>query len=114
MKAAPGGSEHARDLGLQGERTALAWIRTALAISVNALLAVRGGLTSGEDSLTAVGMMLLIAAGACTLCGLWRRRSLLIDPQASAPPARIILSVTLATLLASAAAVASIVVSQAR
>ena len=113
MKAAPVVSQHARDLGLQGERTALAWIRTALAISVNALLALRGGLTTGEDSITAVGMVLLIAAGACTLCGVWRRRSLLIDPQASAPPAGIILGVALVALLASAAAVASIVVSQA-
>ena len=99
-----------RDPGLQGERTSLAWNRTALTMFVNAVLILRSGLSSDTVPITAVGIVLLAAAGAGAACGAWRRRALLRDPLANAPPPALVLGVALATLLACAAAVASVVV----
>jgi uncharacterized membrane protein YidH (DUF202 family) len=103
-------AEDSRDPGLQGERTSLAWNRTALAMFVNAVLVLRAGLSTGTHPITAVGIALLGAAGAGAACGAWRRRALLHDPTASAPPPAVVLGVALATLLACAAAVASVLV----
>ena len=42
------------DTGLQPERTALSWSRTALAIAVNALLSIRAGFVAGEPWLVLI------------------------------------------------------------
>jgi uncharacterized membrane protein YidH (DUF202 family) len=109
VSAAGGPDSPPRDPGLQGERTALAWNRTALALFVNAALALRAGLSGDRTSLTVVGIALLLAAAACAGCGSWRRRALLRDPRATAPPAPAMLGVALAALLACIAAVASVI-----
>jgi uncharacterized membrane protein YidH (DUF202 family) len=103
-------ADEPRDPGLQGERTSLAWNRTALTMFVNAVLILRAGLSSDTVPITAVGIVLLAGAGAGAACGAWRRRALLHHPLVTAPPPAVILGVALATLLACAAAVASVLV----
>jgi hypothetical protein len=66
------------DPGLQPERTALAWTRTALAVAVNALLSVRAGFVDGEPWLVAVGVVLFAASGAVAAIGTVRRRRPLV------------------------------------
>ena len=51
-----------RDPGLQGERTALAWSRTAFAVLANSLLVLRSGLSSDRIAITALAIALLVAA----------------------------------------------------
>jgi uncharacterized membrane protein YidH (DUF202 family) len=97
-----------RDPGLQAERTALAWSRTALAVFVNALLALRTGWANDETSITVLGLALLMAAAGAALCGGWRRRHLLSGRQSIAPPAIVITGAAGVTLLACAAAIASV------
>lgn len=65
-----------RDPGLQGERTALAWNRTALSIGVNALLVLRAGWSSGPAAVSALALALLLAAVATAVIGAWRRKRL--------------------------------------
>ncbi|PPL18848.1 DUF202 domain-containing protein [Microterricola pindariensis] len=98
-----------RDPGLQPERTALAWNRTALAVAVNAALVLRAGALGDAPLLVGVGVFLLLAAGAATAYSSIRKRQLLraIDT----PPPSSSLALTLAAilaLLASAAGIASI------
>ena len=108
----PGG-EPGRDPGLQGERTALSWTRTALVITVNALLALRSGLVSGQLALTVAGVVLLVAAIGAVLYGNVRGRALAghgghqVPPAAPALPMSILAGVT---LIACAAGVASVLV----
>ncbi|WP_022900513.1 DUF202 domain-containing protein [Humibacter albus] len=65
-----------RDVGLQGERTALSWSRTCLALAVNGLLSVRSGWQSGAAPLTVTGVLLLLAASAFMIYGTLRGRAL--------------------------------------
>jgi uncharacterized membrane protein YidH (DUF202 family) len=74
-----------RDPGLQAERTALAWNRTALAVLANALLILRSGWVTERTTITALGFVLLIAAAAFYWHGAWRRRELLSSHGAVAP-----------------------------
>lgn len=101
-----------RDPGLQPERTALSWNRTALAVAVNAALVLRAGLISEAGLFIAVGVLLLLAAIAATAYSSIRKRQLVRD---SAHPADPVTSSSLAlmlaagiTLLACAAGIASI------
>lgn len=76
-----------RDPGLQAERTALAWGRSALALLANALLIMRAGLTSHHHEVLLLGALLLAAGFAAALYGWIRERELaqISQPQ-SAPP----------------------------
>jgi uncharacterized membrane protein YidH (DUF202 family) len=97
-----------RDPGLQAERTALAWSRTAAALLMNAFLVLRSGLAGQRSSLVAVGFALLLAAGLVYVFGAWRRQELLADQGAAAPGARLIGSCAASALAACAAGLASI------
>lgn len=99
------------DPGLQAERTALAWSRTALALAVNALLSLRAGVVAGEAWLVAVGALLFAASGAAVALGTMRRRQLSGDRLVITPPRGAIVGVAVATLAASVGGVASVLVS---
>ncbi len=58
--------EHPGSAGLQVERTSLAWVRTALAASIVALIVTRYGVVRHEPLLSAAGVLLLVGAA-----GLW-------------------------------------------
>lgn len=105
--------ESGRDPGLQGERTALSWTRTALVITVNALLALRSGLVYGQLGLTLVGVVLVLAAIGAVVYGNLRGRALSGHLGHHVPPAAPALAITVlaaVTLIASAAGVASVLV----
>lgn len=90
----------AQDPGLQPERTALSWTRTAGGMLLNALICLRTGYTSGSLALLGLSCALLVAA-ALTF-GFGRRRSLVLvrhGPQIAADVAAM-RWVTAATLLA--------------
>jgi uncharacterized membrane protein YidH (DUF202 family) len=113
MSSAESGEAPDRDPGLQGERTALSWTRTALVITVNALLAIRSGLVSGELALTIVGIVLILAAIGAVLYGSVRGRALAGHSGHHVPPAAPALAITLlgaVTLIACASGVASVLV----
>lgn len=97
-----------RDAGLQAERTALAWTRTALALFVNALLALRAGWSHDHVVVTALGAALLVAAAAAAACGAWRRRCLLSRHPSIAAPSIVIAATTIATFVACGVALASV------
>lgn len=80
-----------RDPGLQAERTALAWSRTALAVLANGLLALRAGWVSRQPMIIALALALalLLAAAATVVYGAWRRRQLLNGQRPVAPSARV-------------------------
>lgn len=96
------------DPGLQPERTALAWSRTAMALAVNALLSMRAGLVAGEPWLVVVGVLLFAASGGAIAIGTARRRQLAGDRLVITPPRGALAGVALATLLASIGGIASI------
>ncbi|WP_211195860.1 DUF202 domain-containing protein [Agromyces sp. H66] len=98
------------DPGLQPERTALAWTRTALAIAVNALLSIRAGFVAGEPWLVAVGVLLFAASGAAVAIGTVRRRQLSGERLVITPPVGALVGVTVATLAASVGGIASVFV----
>ena len=105
----------ARDPGLQGERTALSWSRTCLALAVNGLLALRNGWASGTVVLTVTGVVLLLVASAFVLYGNLRGRALAgngrhHDRPPEAAPAVPLALLALATLLACATGIASILI----
>jgi len=99
-----------RDPGLQAERTALAWSRTALAVLANALLVLRSGWVSERITITAFGFVLLLAAAAIYLHGAWRRRELLTAYRAVAPRAGVMGAAAVIALAACAIGLASVVV----
>ena len=96
------------DPGLQPERTALAWSRTALTLAVNALLSMRAGFVVGEPSLVVVGAVLFAASGAAVAIGTVRRRQLSGHRLVITPPRGALAGVAAATLLASVGGIASI------
>lgn len=97
-----------RDAGLQAERTALAWNRTALAILANSLLVLRSGYANDRPAITLLALALFMASGALFAFGLWRRRHLLDGRPDVAPPALAPKLTALVTLAACALGIASI------
>lgn len=94
-----------RESGLQGERTALAWTRTGLAVLVNAALLLRAGLLQPSRPLAACGAALLIAAAAVTLYGARRKRQLASSPPLPAAPPAAMLALAAVALITCVAAV---------
>ncbi|WP_353810492.1 DUF202 domain-containing protein [Agromyces sp. SYSU T00194] len=107
-------SYQGRDPGLQPERTALAWGRTALAIAVNALLVLRSGFVSDQPVLAALGVVLFASAAAAAAYGVVRARELSHDGGLVMPSAWPLLAVAAVVLLAAAGGVVSIAVEAGR
>ncbi|HEX8886950.1 MAG TPA: DUF202 domain-containing protein [Noviherbaspirillum sp.] len=95
------------DPGLQAERTALAWSRTAFAFLVNALLWLRAGLADDDSMLLLFGLALLALAAGFHICGRRRGRALMTGarpvPVHPALMRALALGAALACLLAAAA-----------
>ena len=64
------------DSGLQPQRTALAWVRTGLAVFVNALIVLRAGFVTAQVFILALGSILLAASALSVVLGTWRVRHL--------------------------------------
>ncbi|NPC59125.1 DUF202 domain-containing protein [Caenimonas soli] len=60
------------DQGLQPQRTALAWRRTALTFLVNAVLFLRAGLLSRDTWIASMGVVALLAGALTVIYGLRR------------------------------------------
>jgi uncharacterized membrane protein YidH (DUF202 family) len=67
-----------RDPGLQVERTALAWWRTAFLLLANSVLIVRGGFEHRNLTLVGLGVLLLGTTAIACLVGARRHRDLLV------------------------------------
>jgi len=97
----------ARDPGLQTQRTALAWSRTALAAWVNALLVLRAALVLdhpvGPAPILAFAGLMVVAASTLTLAAWWRRPTLDESLRQGAPHPMAMLVAGGAAALASAA-----------
>jgi uncharacterized membrane protein YidH (DUF202 family) len=74
-----------RDSGLQPQRTALAWSRTALAMVVNSLLVLRIGINTADRSIEFLGFAFLAISGGILLVGEIRRRELAKTPARAGP-----------------------------
>jgi uncharacterized membrane protein YidH (DUF202 family) len=98
------------DPGLQTQRTVLAWSRTALALTINALLALRVAWLGGHSGIAAIAIVLLVAAAATQAYGRSRRRALLAMGVLGAPPAAATACVCAVALLACALGGASNIV----
>ena len=97
-----------RDPGLQPQRTALAWVRTGLAVFVNALIVLRTGIVSKQFFILALGAVLLVASALSVVCGTWRVRHLAAHGARVAPPWILIVGTMWIALIASVAGIASI------
>lgn len=89
-----------RDPGLQPERTALAWVRTASSLLVVALLLLRAGFASSSGSVVVAGTFLMVCAAATYGLALYRQRRLVLDPTAGVDAA-LVATVTAFSVLAS-------------
>lgn len=103
-----------RDPGLQAERTALAWSRTGLAMAVNALLVLRSGFVSDQASLVVAGVLLFGLSAGAAAYGTVRRRELASSDGPSEPSAWVILGLAATVVLATCAALVSILLEVAR
>src|SRR5690349_9577647 len=97
-----------RDPGLQAERTMLAWNRTALAVLVNALVALRSGWAREEATITILAVALLFAGGATFAYGLWRGRQLLNGNRPASVAPHPIIAVAAVALMACAVELAAV------
>ena len=97
-----------RDRGLQPQRTALAWVRTGLAVFVNALLVLRTGIVTNQFFILALGTVLLVASALSVVCGTWRVRHLSAHEALVAPPRTLIVGTMWIAWIACVAAIVSI------
>lgn len=88
------------DPGLQPQRTALAWKRTALAVMVNALVVLRDGAQEGRTLLLVLGWILLFASVAVAMCGRWRSQQLASHLTPTAPSEAMVAGLALLTTFA--------------
>lgn len=94
---------HPYDPGLQPQRTALAWARTAVAAGTNGLLLLRAGIVGGDRAVTALAVGVL--AGALLMVALsHRRRSRLASHGSGATPTLALQALAGGTFLAAAGA----------
>ena len=103
---APEAAAPIRDPGLQPERTALAWTRTAFAILANALISLRAGFISGSVPLLALAVALFLGAAYTFRFASLRRQVLLRHATAPVPAA----SMALTSAIVLAACFAGLVV----
>jgi len=94
-----------RERGLQAERTALAWNRTALALAANALLTIRSGVVNDAPMVLLLGAALLLAAVTLVPLARWRKMQLLGPQTPCAPDPRLMRAVFMVAMLAGAVAV---------
>lgn len=98
------------DPGLQPQRTALAWNRTGLSVFVNGLIVLRAGILAKHHFILGLAMLLLVAAGAAVVCGVWRVRHLRAHGARSAPPWILMVATVWVAWLACFACLASMAV----
>ncbi len=87
------------DLGLQAERTSLAWSRTSLAVAANAALLIRLGMHDKQLAVTVGGVLLGALTGTFVLFGSCRERHL-CDQKSAQNPA-LVFATSIATASAS-------------
>lgn len=91
------------DSGLQAQRTALAWGRTALAMIVNSLLVLRLGVNAADRPVEFLGLGFLAVSAGLLLIGEHRRRQLAKTPARASP--RLMAVCAVSVVLASLAGV---------
>uniref|UniRef100_UPI003531972E DUF202 domain-containing protein n=1 Tax=Cupriavidus sp. WGlv3 TaxID=2919924 RepID=UPI003531972E len=97
-----------RDPGVQPERTALAWYRTALTMLVNGSLLVRSAAEARSPLAWTVALLVFFAALVLFTVGSHRSRALLLAASPSAPHVAVITLLVGAVWLACTAEILSI------
>ena len=87
-----------RDSGLQPERTALAWQRTAYALLTNGALLVRAALEKRSLLLGAASGLVILSAAALIMIGIVRHGALLRSDSHAAPNALLIVFACIAVI----------------
>jgi hypothetical protein len=92
--------------GLQAQRTALSWGRTALALIVTTLLVLRAGIRSGESAIQLSGVVVAAVAAGFLAIAVLRSRQLR-HAKVGAPAAWMLVSAAVTLSVAALASVAA-------